>query len=504
MEEFDDLVDASDISSDGNSAETDWSEGSTLGDSDELDDDDQWNDWINERVNIGDLNKEFGDSDYQKSNDGDNFGSDTPDVPDYDNLLDGFNESENEEEMGGIGQDSDIEMILSGAPEYVLRLARVETNPKESESSVASHYSQSLYSGSESGNSEVDEDIVDNEEARKLETLYIGDSNLGEDAPCVSIQIFDIMMQAKTPIFHFLQRVSGGIFHSPPTFDPTAPLLVWPFGDGKILFANYLTNTYFIRELCCSKYHSCHIFVKTRFSSCGVFIDFATIEGRLVENEPKMRLSLQVSTHHLSSHKTARSPPRLTFNINVPLGESSSMSVSRLPYTLTWTDKELFFVTRGEELNLIRIPLFKGADDNTVPVCYTQNPTYLPRSAESRNVYYFPPSASKCKEKDKAKGKEEVGKIIIGSHSSIPSQGLIVPKRSMIQPPFGVLVKEDADLGGWKCKTVDLETDGKGKKERINLQGGRLQGKFESFDLKRIVISFLTCFSFFFYELLVI
>ncbi|KAF5879132.1 putative nacht domain protein [Botrytis fragariae] len=483
IEEFDDLVDASDISSDDNSAETDWSEGSTLGDSDELDDDDQWNDWANERFNIEDLNENFDGSDDQRSDDGDDLGSDIPDVPDYDDLSDELNESGNEEEMGGIGKDSDIEMILSGAPGYVLKRARLETDPEDADSSVASHYSQSLYSGSESGDSQSDENIVDNEEAHKLEILYLGNKNLGKDAPRVSIQIFDTTTQEKPPIFHFSQRVSGGIFHSPPTFHPTIPLLVWPLGDGKILFANYLTNTYFTRELCCSTYHSCHIFVKTRFSSCGEFIHFAALEGCLVESEPKMHLSLQVSTHHLSSRKTARSPPRLLFKINVPLGESSSMSVSRLPYTLTWTDRELFFVTRGEELSVMRIPLFKGADDNTAPVCYTQNPIYLPRSAESRNVYYFPPSKSK-KEKDNAKGKEEVGKIIIGSHSSIPSQGLIVPRRSMVQPPIGVLVKESTDLGGWKCKSMNMETDGNGKKERINVQGGRLQGKFESFDLK--------------------
>lgn len=484
IEEFDDLVDASDIDSDGNSAETDWSEGSTLGDSDELDDDDQWNDWANERVDIEDLNKTFDDSDYQISDDGDDSGSNIPDVPGYDDLSDEFNESENEEEIGGIGKDSDIEMILSGAPGYVLKRARLEIDPEDTDESVASHYSQSLYSGSESGHSQGDEDIVDNEEAHKLETLYLGNKNLGKDAPRVSIQIIDTTMQDKTPIFHFSQRVSGGIYHSPPTFHPTAALLVWPLGDGKILFANYLNNTYFTRELCCSTYHSCHIFVKTRFSSCGKFIHFAALEGRPVENEPKMHLSLQVSTHRLSSRKTARSPPRLLFKINVPLGESSSMSVSRLPYTLTWTDKELFFVTRGEQLNVMRISLFKGADDKAAPVCYTQNPIYLPRSAESRNVYYFPPSSRSRKEKDKSEVKDEVGKIIIGSHSSIPSQGLIVPRRSMVQPPIGVFVKENIDLGGWKCKSVDMETNGSGKKERINVQGGRLQGKFESFDLK--------------------
>ncbi|KAF7907082.1 uncharacterized protein EAF01_004669 [Botrytis porri] len=369
IEELDDPMVASDVGSDDNSAETDWSEGSALGDSYELDDDDQWNDWANERFNIEDLNEDFehfDDSDDQRSDDCDDLGSDIPDIPDYDDLSDEPNESGNEEEIGGFGNDSDIEMISSGAPGYVLKLALLETDLEDTDSSVASNYSKSLYSGSESSDSEDDEDTVDNEEAHELEILYLGNKNLGEDAPRVSLQIFDTTMQEKTPIFH-------------------------------------VRNTYFTRELCCSTYRSCHIFVKTRFSSCGEF------DGRPIESEPKMNLSLQVSTHHLSSRKTAGSPPRLLFKINVPLGESSSMSISRLSYTLTWTDRELFFVTRGEELIVMRIPLFKGADDKTAPVCYTQNPIYLPRFAESRNVYYFPPS--KSKEKDKSKGKEEFEKL---------------------------------------------------------------------------------------------
>ncbi|KAF7893486.1 uncharacterized protein EAF02_001024 [Botrytis sinoallii] len=139
-----------------------------------------------------------------------------------------------------------------------------------------------------------------------------------------------------------------------------------------------------------------------------------------------MHLSLQVSTHHLSSRKTARSPPRLLFKINAALGESARMSVSRLPYTLTWTNTELFFVTRGEELNVMRIPLFKGADDKTVP--------------------------AKQKEKKKSENYHRIK--FFSAISRIDSH-----KKSMTQPPIGVLVKEDTDLGGWNCKNVDLETD---------------------------------------------
>lgn len=69
-------------------------------------------------------------------------------------------------------------------------------------------------------------------------------------------------------------------------------------------------------------------------------------------------------------------------------------------------------------------------------------------------------------------------KIIIGSHSAVPSQGLLVPQYQ-VSPPIGVLLHEEDDLGGWKCKAVSGTED---VKQRLNNAGGRLQGKFETFN----------------------
>lgn len=71
----------------------------------------------------------------------------------------------------------------------------------------------------------------------------------------------------------------------------------------------------------------------------------------------------------------------------------------------------------------------------------------------------------------------------------MPSQGLLVP-RYQVSPPMGVLLHEERDLGGWKCKAVVVGSssgDGGGEegdkgKQRLNNAGGRLQGKFETFD----------------------
>ena len=83
-----------------------------------------------------------------------------------------------------------------------------------------------------------------------------------------------------------------------------------------------------------------------------------------------------------------------------------------------------------------------------------------------RDEYYHPPWEGG------KKGMEGLGTVIIGSYSSRPAQGMLVPS-----PPIGVYVSEQHDLGGWICK-VDVAD----AKQRHNTTGGRLQGKFEHFD----------------------
>ena len=184
-------------------------------------------------------------------------------------------------------------------------------------------------------------------------------------------------------------------------------------------------------------------------------------------------LTLQVSTHRLSVRKTVSSPPRLVFRTNIFLDKTESVSVSTLPYTLTWTDENLYFVKRDTKLNVIRIPLFRPAKAGTQSVvCYVRNDIHLPRTAARRDVHYYPPQKGVRRERE---GK---GTIIIGSYSSLPAQGILLPQQA-ISPPIGVYVSEQDDLGEWICKADVTDT-----KQRHNNAGGRLQGKFEQFDLK--------------------
>ena len=348
------------------------------------------------------------------------------------------------------------------------------------ENSILSHYSQSLCSTS------GDEEDSDYEhEGKKLDNLLFGRLKgcKTDGANRISVFIFDTVNHQQKPIFHFSQFVDRSLFSSPPSFHPFQPLVVWPLGAGEVLFANYQDNTYFTRLLCPSGFGSCQVFVKSHFSSNGGFLHFAVLEASYAEEQSKtlasetskqqVLLTLQVSTHRLSARKTVRSPPHLVCRTNVLLGRTHSVSVSTLPYTLTWTDQYLYFVTRDTKLNVIRIPLFRPtkAGEKTT-VCYPRNDIYLPRTAELRDVYYYPP------QEHTKKGKEGIGTIIIGSHSSIPAQRNLVPPNA-VKAPITVLVSEEKDLGGWVCKADAVNVE-----QRQNNAAGRLQSKFERFDLK--------------------
>ena len=457
----------SNTESTANTAETSWSQGSTDISSGNPDDDDQWNDWGNERAAFEDIEEQVGDEHYSTDDD---INHEASGITDQIDTEDSASDDSDIPNLFVAGTDIRLDYVRSGE----------EEDDSKSEDSILSHYSQSLYSTS------GDEEESDYEhEGEKLDNLLFGRLKAGkrDEAHRISVRIFDTVNQQQKPIFHFSQYVDRRLFSSPPVFHPSKPLMVWPLGAGEILFANYQDNTYFTRMLCASGFGSCQVFVKSHFSRNGNFLHFAALEASYAEEKGKnpasetsrqqFLLTLQVSTHRLSARKTARSPPHLVCRTNILLGRTHSVSVSTLPYTLTWTDQYLYFVRRDTKLNVIRIPLFRPtkAGEKTT-VCYPHNDIYLPRTAGLRNVHYYPP------QEYTRNGKEGFGTIIIGSHSSIPAQGKIIPQHA-VKPPITVLVSEDKDLGGWECKADAIDVV-----QRHNNAGGRLQGKFERFDLK--------------------
>ncbi|KAL2851425.1 hypothetical protein BJX68DRAFT_266332 [Aspergillus pseudodeflectus] len=433
----------------GNSAYTSWSEGSTDLMSNELEgEDDQWNDW-----------------DYQKLH---------PEEIDV-------------EERGSM--NSDDESPFDGDVDVESHLSESDNDGDD----IMGVREESVYEYSGDAERDSDSDSSNNSKSGGgvyLEAMLGKGSTRIEGSRRTSIRVYDSTRPESVPVFHYTGFVKGALFESPPVFHPTKPLLVWPLGDADILFANYQANTYFTRQLCRSKYNSCHVFVKAHFSS-DEYLHFAALEASEIKGaegtneEPRVQLSLQASTHRLSSRKTASSPPRLVFRTTVELGTASSIAVSNLPFFVTWTDKELFFLNRQRKLDITRIPLFRpppapqNSDSGSDPkICCLRDPIFLPRSIESRKMHFVPaPQKSSESSATGKKKNKRFASLILGAYCSSPSRGILVPK-NLCDPPIAVFLREDRDLV-WTCKEASGEV---AEIAFVNAGCGRLKGKFESFD----------------------
>lgn len=485
-----DMIDADDTNFDtdsdtsSNTAEEDWSDGSSDALSDEVEDEDQWNDWGNERLTIEELEleaREMSSPSLYSSEDKDSIH--VPEFDDLESLDSHLDDLDNDEVFAAEDGDN---VKISGFTLSKADLGIEPTSDSDAESSAASsvesNYSLSHYSDSDEGSD------FDPETAKHLNTLIFGQGSR-EGKQRVSLKVYNVSSNDKTPSFHFTYHVARSIFDSPPVFHPSKPLLVWPLGDAEILFADYKANTFFTRLLCCSRFRSCHVFIKAHFSSSGEYLHFAALEAQTEkpkeqDGKESLQLSLQVSTHRLSIRKTTRSPPRLLYRTTISLGTVATLNVSSSPYTLHWTDQELYVTTRGETLDVMKIPLFPDAKSGEARVCHIQKEVYLPRTIEWRSLHFFPatstlPLGSRHNSfEQRIDEGVKMAKIIIGSHSSLPSQNVIVPAYQ-VSPPIGVLLHDERDLGGWKCKPITAVSD---DKQRVNNAGGRLQGKFETFD----------------------
>ena len=475
-ETFDDSLSSE---TESNSAEESWSEGSANGTSDELDDEDQWNDWrAGDLADMEELESDMAD---RENSNLDSHGSDEDTIEEESGLSEDSSDSEDI-------SDNQISLPMG----YHLR-RQLSSSVNSTPSSIESTYSQSF--AADSDDPDADDSDLENEDGRRLEDLMLGNGKARKmlGANRATLKVYDLEEDGQKLVFHYSESSNSILYASPPVIHPTQPLLVWPLGNGELLFANLITNTYFTRRLCCSEPKSCHFFIKAHFSADGQHLHFAALEVSEVdgkddeETQNKQRLlhlNLQVTTHRLSNSKTARVPPSLIFRINLSLGSRSSLSVSPLPYTLTWTPKNLYLTSNARTLAITRIPLFRPEDGSkNSPICYTQGEVFLPRSVGSRNMYYFPPpstlssKAASSDDKRQKPRRKDKATIIIGSYSSEPSQRHFVPK-NLMSPPIGVYLDEEKDLGGWECK---MNVEGGGRK--VNVDGGKLKGKFESFDL---------------------
>ena len=442
----------SEESLESNSAYESWSESSTDPRSDETEDGEQWNDFADS------------DSDLDVENDVDPGSDSEDDIPKVE-----YFDSERPED------DDAKSDSMESRP--------VSESDLVSDSDASNDSISGYYSDDETGS---DSDSESDAPAQKLETLLGGQLPLSlRKTPHErgALHVYETNGASAKQVFHFSIDLAHSLFNSPPVFHPSAPLIVWPLHQGHILFADFSRKTYFTRSLSGSSLKMCFVFIRAHFSLNGQYLHIAALEARPPPedeageeegNAPLKRsgllsLTLQVSTHRLSAHKTSRAPPRLLKRSIVPLSNVSTISTSRLPYSLTWSDQHLYFTTSDRKLNLIRVPLFrskniaKGDDATQTPV----KDIYLPESAIAREVSYYPPRPHLGHDR---------ATVILGSRSSAPARGVFLSK-NQVSPPAGFFLHEDRDLGGWKTYRA-----GEGEEVVDNGKGGRLQGKYEKFD----------------------
>jgi hypothetical protein len=163
-----------------------------------------------------------------------------------------------------------------------------------------------------------------------------------------------------------------------------------------------------------------------------------------------------VLTYRLSTSKPTRSPPVLLHRVKVDLGKHEGrLSVSQLPFVLTWTPRDLFISRQGTILEVFRIQLFSECIGNGCPseqsILVPKKKTLLPDSAALRDVYFVPLS-------DDRNG---ASMVVVGSETRVkaalvedlvelglPDETSESQKRRTLAPCIGAILQIE-DIGGW-------------------------------------------------------
>lgn len=403
------------------SARESCSPGSTSIQSDEIgQDDDFWNDWLSDddELQIKDINDD---------NLSDNFDAAPPsdDLEDvFDDIAEADDEKETESEipshLSGIESDdawSDSNDGSEKDPVGVIFHDRRKLRPNPpskvigNKNNGTAHVCELLVLNTDRSASAA----VKSPEGRDVDNK----TSAGDARPSLRV-------------FRFVRKATGLLFSSPPAIHPTHNLLIWPLGGDEVLFAHFspTEKTYFTTLLDSgSRGNMCHISVQPKFSPCGQYLHIACLDGAVEEkidaaSRPTKEISelrLRVSTYRLSRRKTARSLPRLIYRMSCPLRPAycsskvdgtgdGRMPVTPLPWTLSWdwSDSDggghVYACQSNPYLHVVRAPLFahveareraidgiEGEDDgDALPAFMNSQPVFLPRSALSRRVHFFP------------------------------------------------------------------------------------------------------------------
>lgn len=219
--------------------------------------------------------------------------------------------------------------------------------------------------------------------------------------------------------------------------------------------------------------------MKVHFSPCSKYLHVASLEAQQMKQsrsemkngtKPGLALSAFISTHRLSTRKTTRSPPTLIHRVKVILGSTTSLCPTRMPFEVTWAEREVYLSSSSElnQLMLLRVEMFPPAKETADPeynaVSVPKLPTLLPESARSRSVHYYPPQSNTTH-----------ALILMGSWACQPDtdhdenktrpedapneydtiQGL----PETVSPPIGFYVDVEKDLGGWGASNAEEQID---------------------------------------------
>jgi len=208
-----------------------------------------------------------------------------------------------------------------------------------------------------------------------------------------------------TRVFRYFEPSTGDLDASPPAFHPEHPVTAWPLGGGSLILANYIRKTYQVLRFSAEYDRSAAISIQCHFSDCGRFLHIASFEGSVeVSGSLKWPLRVHVSTYRLSRYNLSRRP-RLVWHRSCELAKGpwndkdtakDEELPSKLPLTVTWTTKFVYFTQSKRLLTVIRIALFRDPNKTKIDgshqrsVMKNKAELYLPASAESRKVYFFP------------------------------------------------------------------------------------------------------------------
>jgi hypothetical protein len=181
-------------------------------------------------------NEEYSDEGPCSSSEEDNSAEETcsegSTEPDSDGQSTAEDDFDVETEFGGDSSDED-EMATYLRHDFIL-------TPQQFVEPVEPHLNDS---SSEIGDEDGDlNSILEHEGITEASTDW-------NDTRKAVISLYDASPEKLERIFYYQQKMPVMLYHSPPVFHRSKSLVVWPLGAGDILFIDYISKSFFKRQL---------------------------------------------------------------------------------------------------------------------------------------------------------------------------------------------------------------------------------------------------------------